>query len=194
MQMDPEAAIEPEYRKVNDPNFGWRALRLLTQRNSCFFTSTNNLITALPEYLELSLKKIIQDRPQNTNGEIKSEVLNTETEDVEDLLKPEDKEAQEDGAEETVRPRIAAELLEATAKHVGTEWKKLGIKLGLGEKDIEKVSEEKTTDIEKAEKMLKMWTEADVDASPENLAYTLEGLNMITAAEVLKPKPDSVTE
>ncbi len=30
-QVDPENKIEKEYQQVNDPNFGWRALRLLAK-------------------------------------------------------------------------------------------------------------------------------------------------------------------
>lgn len=187
MQMDPEAAIEPEYKKVKDPNFGWRALRLLTQRTSCFFISTNNPVTGLPDYLELILKKIVQDRPQNSNGEIKQEVLNTEAEEVEDLLKSEEKEMQEDGGEEnTTEPRIALHLLKSVSNLIGEHWKTLGTKLGLEKKEIDKIIKEKLSDSESAEKMLKIWIDVDVDASPENLAYTLEGFNLNEAAEVLK--------
>ncbi|KAK6626388.1 hypothetical protein RUM43_006699 [Polyplax serrata] len=189
IQMDPAAEIEPEYKKVRDSNFGWRALRLLTQKSSCFFISANNPVTGLADYLELSLKKIIQERPQNANEEIRQEVLNTEAEEVEELLKPEDKEVQEDATEEVVfEPKIAAELLEAIAAHVGDQWRKLALKLGHGEKEIEIVAKEKSTDTERAEKVLKMWTEVDVDASPENLAYTLEGIHLISAVELLKSK------
>lgn len=192
MQMDPAAEIEPEYKKVKDPNFGWRALRLLTQKSSCFFISTNNPVTGLADYLELSLKKIVQDRPQNANGESKQEILNTEAEEVEELLKSEEKETQEDGTEDGVaEPRIAPEVLEAIAQIVAGDWKKLALKLGHGEKEVEKMAEEKLTDPEKAEIMLKMWAEVDEDATPENLAYTLEGINMYTAAAILNIKPIS---
>lgn len=186
-QLDPEAEIEPKYRKVNDPNFGWRALRLLTQRSSCFFTSTNNPIARLPDYLELSLKRIIKDRPQNSNEEVKQEVLNTDTEEVDVLLKPEEKESQEDGAEEKVKEaKIPPEILTQVAKLVGDKWRKLALKVGYEESEVNLVANEKPTDFERAEKLLKIWAEVDDDATPENLEYYLEGLGLMEAANVLK--------
>lgn len=51
------------YRKVNDGNFGWRALRLLARRSPHFFVHGNYPINKLPEYLETMIKKIAKDRP-----------------------------------------------------------------------------------------------------------------------------------
>ena len=45
---------------------------------------------------------------------------------------------------------------------------------------------EKSTDEERALNMLQIWAGDDEDASPENLSYTLEGLEMFEAAEALK--------
>jgi len=53
------------YRKVNDGNFGWRALRLLARRSPHFFVHGNYPINKLPEYLETMIKKIAKDRPVN---------------------------------------------------------------------------------------------------------------------------------
>ena len=45
---------------------------------------------------------------------------------------------------------------------------------------------ENSTDVERALNMLQVWAGDDEDASPENLSYTLEGLELLEAAEVLK--------
>jgi hypothetical protein len=45
------------YRKVNDGNFGWRALRLLARKSPHFFAQSNNPIHKLSEYLENMIKK-----------------------------------------------------------------------------------------------------------------------------------------
>lgn len=55
------------YRKVNDGNFGWRALRLLARRSPHFFVHGNYPINKLPEYLETMIKKIAKDRPVSSN-------------------------------------------------------------------------------------------------------------------------------
>lgn len=51
-QADPEARIEAEYKLVNNPNFTWQALRLLSQSSPHFFQNTTAQIRQLPEYLE----------------------------------------------------------------------------------------------------------------------------------------------
>lgn len=51
------------FRRVNDGNFGWRALRLLARRSPHFFTHSNNPINKLPDFLEIMIKKIAKDKP-----------------------------------------------------------------------------------------------------------------------------------
>ena len=51
-QADPAARIEPEYKVINNPNFSWQALRLLSQSSTHFFQNTTAQIKSLPEYLE----------------------------------------------------------------------------------------------------------------------------------------------
>ena len=51
-QADPEARVEAEYKVVNNPNFTWQALRLLSQSSPHFFQNTTAQIRQLPEYLE----------------------------------------------------------------------------------------------------------------------------------------------
>ena len=51
-QADPEAKVEADYKVVNNPNFTWQALRLLSQSSPHFFQNTTAQIRQLPEYLE----------------------------------------------------------------------------------------------------------------------------------------------
>lgn len=51
-QADPAARIEPEYKVINNPNFSWQALRLLSQNSPHFFQNTTAQIKSLPDYLE----------------------------------------------------------------------------------------------------------------------------------------------
>lgn len=66
-QLDPVAMVEESYKKVNDGNFGWRALRLLARRSPQFFTYSNSPIAKLPDYLEVMIKKIAKDK-QDKSG------------------------------------------------------------------------------------------------------------------------------
>lgn len=53
-------------------------------------------------------------------------------------------------------------------------------------------SKDTSTDIEQARYLLRIWSEDDDDATPENLAYTLEGLGFLEAAKLLTPEtPES---
>lgn len=51
---------------------------------------------------------------------------------------------------------------------------------------IEFFESQHSTDAERAKHFLVVWAEEDDDASPEFLAYILEGLDLKSAAKVLK--------
>eukprot|EP00731_Ephydatia_muelleri_P028448 Em0020g92a len=51
-QADPEARIEAEYKALNNANFAWQCLRLLSLRSPHFFQNTTAQIRPLPEYLD----------------------------------------------------------------------------------------------------------------------------------------------
>ncbi|XP_002156883.3 THO complex subunit 1 [Hydra vulgaris] len=60
-QADPNAGIEDEYKLVKQPNFQWRALRLLARRSDHFFTPSQTPFKALPEYLSSVIENISKD-------------------------------------------------------------------------------------------------------------------------------------
>ncbi|XP_028399436.1 THO complex subunit 1-like [Dendronephthya gigantea] len=60
-QADPESQIEEQYKLVNDPKFGWRALRLLSRRSQHFFQSSTNPFKTLPQYLDLAIQQLGQE-------------------------------------------------------------------------------------------------------------------------------------
>jgi THO complex subunit 1 len=197
-QLDPAAAVEDEYKKVNDGNFGWRGLRLLAQRSPYFFTFTNNPINKLPDYLTISLKKLARDLPQQTNG------TGEDDEDPDVLIKPDQGETQEEAMEQEdnnmgdsrVDQKIPSELLVKVAEFVGDGWKKLAVKIGFDKDMISELESNRSTGVETAENILKIWADEDVDATVENLEYMLEGLGFLDAAKVLQMKevPSSEAE
>ena len=65
-QADPEAKIEADYKMVNNANFTWQALRLLSQGSSHFFQNTTAQIKQLPEYLEHVIVQTGKDLHQQT--------------------------------------------------------------------------------------------------------------------------------
>ncbi|KAF4525684.1 hypothetical protein B566_EDAN010675, partial [Ephemera danica] len=166
---DVKIKIEDNKKIVNDGNFGWRALRLLARRSPHFFTHSNNPINKLPEYLEMMIKRIAKDLPV-------SFLHRSSLENV-------------DGDDEVTREKpamLTPELIEAVATELGSEWTKLGTKLGYKADEIEYFGSEFSTDFERAKHLLTLWSQDDEDASVPGLAYTLTGLGLTTAADVLQ--------
>ncbi|XP_078046919.1 THO complex 1-like protein Hpr1 isoform X2 [Augochlora pura] len=187
MQLDPNAMVEDEYKKVNDGNFGWRALRLLARRSPHFFVHGNYPINKLPEYLETMIKKIAKDRPQ-TQSDMKLETEETPPPDAndqefnEDVLQKESEQVEPENSDTKGRKltKITPEMVAKLSDVLKNDWKKLATKLGYTNE------ESKPTPYEQCKNMLEIWAEEDVDASMENLAYILEGLKFTEALAVLK--------
>lgn len=194
MQLDPSAMVEEEYKKVNDGNFGWRALRLLARRSPHFFVHGNNPINRLPEYLETMIKKIAKDRPQ-AQSDVKMEAEDTPPPDSndqeynEDVLKQESEQADNENVETKVREsklnKVTPEMVAKLSEVLKGDWKKLAAKLGYTNDEIV-FFQGKPTPYEQCKSMLEIWAEEDEDASVENLAYILEGLKCTEAVAILK--------
>lgn len=51
------------YRVVRNPNYGWRALRLLSRRSPHFFQPTNQKFKSLADYLDSMVSKLAKELP-----------------------------------------------------------------------------------------------------------------------------------
>lgn len=69
--------------------------------------------------------------------------------------------------------KLNDEAIDGIAARLGEDWLKLAAKLG-------------TKDSKNAHELLRNWIAEDEDATPENMAYMLEGLKLNEAAEYLK--------
>ncbi|EZA55022.1 THO complex subunit 1 isoform X3 [Ooceraea biroi] len=192
MELDPAAMVDDKYKKVNDGNFGWRALRLLARRSPHFFVHGNYPINKLPEYLETMIKKIAKDRPQ-TQSDVKMENEETppsesnDQEFNEDVLKQESEQVDSEGTDIKTRKfnKVTSEMVAKLSESLSNDWKKLATKLGYTTDEIA-FFQSKSTPFEQCKSMLEIWAEEDEDASVENLAYILEGLKYTEALTVLK--------
>ncbi|XP_075225575.1 THO complex 1-like protein Hpr1 isoform X2 [Lycorma delicatula] len=226
-QSDPAAMVDAEYKRVNDSNFGWRALRLLARRSPHFFTHSNNPINKLPDFLEIMIKKIAKDKPLSVTGnEIKSEqteskeggeeiqamIVNEPDGEDDDLLKAAE-ERRDDARvkEDNTAMKLLKSLMNELSELISADgWKKLGVKLGyqqseidyfegitLGRKSTAASSGDSNTNLspvkESVKQMLLHWCDND-DANIENLIYTLEGLNMNKAVYFLKQYQPTVID
>lgn len=52
-----------ERRVVRNPNYGWRALRLLSRRSPHFFQPTNQKFKSLADYLDSMVSKLAKELP-----------------------------------------------------------------------------------------------------------------------------------
>ncbi|XP_014216979.1 THO complex subunit 1 [Copidosoma floridanum] len=187
-QLDPAAGIEEQYKKVNDGNFGWRALRLLAKRSPHFFVHGNYPINKLPEYLEMMIKKIAKDRPL-TQADVKQQSgetppqEQTEQENNGVSLKQEPEAETEESKSKRVN-RISRELVEKLAETIKGDWKKLAAELGYTSDEIVFFAKKQST-LEQCQEMLIIWTEEDPEASVGNLKAILEKLKYTKALEVL---------
>nr|XP_012226653.1 PREDICTED: THO complex subunit 1 isoform X2 [Linepithema humile] len=191
VELDPAAMIDDKYKKVNDGNFGWRALRLLARRSPHFFVHGNYPINKLPEYLETMIKKIAKDRPTQSDAKLESEETpsseSNEQEFNEDVLKQESEQVDSESADGKARKlnKVTSEMVAKISESLKNDWKKLATKLGYTNDEIA-FFQGKTTPYEQCKSMLEIWAEEDEDASVENLAYILEGLKYTEALAVLK--------
>ncbi|XP_034934263.1 THO complex subunit 1 [Chelonus insularis] len=191
VELDPASMVEDEYKKVNDGNFGWRALRLLARRSPHFFVHGNNPINKLPEYLELMIKKIAKDRPLQSDAKADVEETtppdSSEQEFNEDVLKQDSEVVESENSDHKAGKTnpITEGMIIKLSEVLKNDWEKLAIKLGYKQDEIA-FFRGKSTLYEQCMSMLKIWVEADEDASVENLAYILEGLNLTEALVALK--------
>ena len=115
-----------DYKKVNDGQWGWRALRLLAKKSPNFFTYGNNPIAKLPDYLESILKKMypIPVASNNTTASPSASASSNGTKTAKDSEIP-------------VNVVCTKEQLEKLASNLGEHWPKLMSKLGIDKSEEE---------------------------------------------------------
>jgi len=171
-QLDPRNQVEEEYRKVNNGEWGWRALRLMSRRSSHFFISGNNPIAKLPNYLAQMLEKMAKDMPNLVKPS--PEVVSNGSNGVEE--EPEG-ESGEGGAQEQVN-RVTDKQVGELAKRLSTHWKKLAPKLGIQEDKMVEIQGEEDSEAA-CLALLQAWVEMEGDgATKEEIQYILDGLKL----------------
>uniref|UniRef100_A0A672ZJ23 Death domain-containing protein n=1 Tax=Sphaeramia orbicularis TaxID=375764 RepID=A0A672ZJ23_9TELE len=80
-QADPANMVEEEYKVVRNPNYGWRALRLLSRRSPHFFQPTNQKFKSLADYLDSMVSKLAKELPVSPSIQTKL-VTNQQMDDI----------------------------------------------------------------------------------------------------------------
>jgi THO complex subunit 1 len=188
----PPLEIYLEKPEKNDPSYEWRALRLVSKQSSHFFTliaAPNERLEKIGDYLKLFNQKIQKDKT-----EIKAEALGSGIEIIdqsEGLVDDGENhenidEPTEEDENQHKTTRASAEQIVEISKKVGDDWRKLGSKLGIDKRILEDYSASTSP----CQIMLTDWFAEDDDASLENLAYILEGLELLDATNLVKKMID----
>ncbi|CAG0901652.1 unnamed protein product, partial [Cyprideis torosa] len=195
--------LDPKLKKVNDPNYGWRALRLLSRMTQHFFTPTTSAIIKLPDYLEMMIRKIAKDIEASkahtvnllASGEkgvaakeeggvaAESPARSATPEDLSDDLDQEGAdhfaEAAAEGEDEKKgrdERLVTEKMASEIAPKLGESWTKLAKRLGFKQDEIEWFESEGKADVaEQARLMLKNWVTNEGEmATVSDLKYWME--------------------
>lgn len=116
-------------KEKSDPSFEWRALRLLARQSPHFFSLANAPSSKITDLLEMVHKKILKDKnDQKPESEEIGTVYQIESEPVEEMEETEQLTPEETNTHKTTT--ATSEQIQEIANSVGSDWKKLGLKLG----------------------------------------------------------------
>lgn len=178
-QLDPKNEIEDTYKKINNGEFGWRALRLMSRRSTHFFISGNNPIAKLPEYLEAMLGKMAKEMP-NINKEEGGDVMEEDHEDV-DIGEATEENGDSNG---DANSKVADEQTVQLAAKLSEHWLKLAPKFGIADDKVNQIKAKDSSDEEKCLDLIKLWQEIEGEgATKDEIIYILEGLKLVSCIE-----------
>lgn len=209
-------------RDKNDTSFEWRALRLLARQSPHFFTFINSPSYKISDYLEAVRKRLTKERldaakqaATNVNGSNAESTQTSSESNEQETVALQEQENDNDGNEEGVLGEeeeandldkaeednnahsklitASREQIEELAPLIGEEWKKLGKKLGYTADELLYFETEHKDRDGGCVAMLINWFADDDDASLDNLAYTMEGLEINTAAKAVKALIDRLS-
>ncbi|KAM4557250.1 THO complex subunit 1 [Fundulus diaphanus] len=179
-QADPLNMIEEEYKVVRNPNYGWRALRLLSRRSPHFFQPTNQKFKSLADYLDSMVSKLAKELPKD----IPSEEIKTGEEDDDDngdnLLK-------ESNDSPSIQSKsVTNRQMDDIAAKLGAQWKTLASHLEMKAAEMREI-ETDSEDVEMQAKLLLVaWQDREgPQATVENLATALNAAGFSQMADGL---------
>ncbi|XP_030607538.1 THO complex subunit 1 [Archocentrus centrarchus] len=179
-QADPANMVEDEYKVVRNPNYGWRALRLLSRRSPHFFQPTNQKFKSLADYLDSMVSKLAKELPKD----IPSEEIKTGEEDDDDngdnLLK-----------DSNDSPSIQSKLvtnqqMDDVAAKLGARWKILASHLEVKAAELREIETDSEDVDMQAKLLLVAWQDREgTQATVENLVTALNAAGFSQIADSL---------
>nr|XP_016935953.2 THO complex subunit 1 [Drosophila suzukii] len=205
-----ETYLETPHEKV-DPAFEWRALRLLARQTPHFFTSLSQPSSKISDYLEQVRKRLIRDKEPkpaallssnssensfglaanhaSAEGDQDATVALQDGEPEQDLEVEDNEPVVEEVDEVPAHEKplmVTKEHIQEVAPLIGEPWMKVGKKIGFTNDELLFFQMEHPTANVACVQMLTNWISDDDDATLDNWAYMLEGLEMNKAAEAVK--------
>ncbi|KAM9844702.1 THO complex subunit 1 [Aulostomus maculatus] len=179
-QADPVNMVEEEYKVVRNPNYGWRALRLLSRRSPHFFQPTNQKFKSLADYLDSMVSKLAKELPKD----VPSEEIKTDEDDDDDngdnLLK-----------DSNDSPSIQTKLVTNTqmddiAGKLGAQWKTLATHLEMKAAEMREIESDSEDVDMQAKLLLVAWQDREgTQATVENLVAALNAVGFSQIADSL---------
>ncbi|XP_072219768.1 THO complex subunit 1 [Leuresthes tenuis] len=179
-QADPANMVEEEYKVVRNPNYGWRALRLLSRRSPHFFQPTNQKFKSLADYLDSMVSKLAKELPKD----IPSEEIKTGEEDDDDngdnLLK-----------DSNDSPSIQSKLvtnqqMDDIAAKLSAQWKTLASHLEMKAAELREIETDSEDADMQAKLLLVAWQDREgTQATVESLVTALNAAGFSQIADSL---------
>ncbi|XP_070700901.1 THO complex subunit 1 [Pempheris klunzingeri] len=179
-QADPANMVEEEYKVVRNPNYGWRALRLLSRRSPHFFQPTNQKFKSLADYLDSMVSKLAKELPKD----IPSEEIKTGEEDDDDngdnLLKD------SNDSPSIQSKMVTNQQMDDMAAKLGAQWKTLASHLEMKAAELREIETDSEDVDMQAKLLLVAWQDREgTQATVENLVTALNAAGFSQIADNL---------
>uniref|UniRef100_A0A672ZKY2 Death domain-containing protein n=1 Tax=Sphaeramia orbicularis TaxID=375764 RepID=A0A672ZKY2_9TELE len=178
-QADPANMVEEEYKVVRNPNYGWRALRLLSRRSPHFFQPTNQKFKSLADYLDSMVSKLAKELP-----DIPSEEIKTGEEDDDDngdnLLK-------DSNDSPSIQTKLVTnQQMDDIAAKLGAQWKTLASHLDMNASELREIETDSEDVDMQAKLLLVAWQDREgTQATVESLVTALNAAGFSQIADGL---------
>ncbi|XP_031720989.1 THO complex subunit 1 isoform X1 [Anarhichas minor] len=179
-QADPANMVEEEYKAVRNPNYGWRALRLLSRRSPHFFQPTNQKFKSLADYLDSMVSKLAKELPKD----IPSEEIKTGEEDDDDngdnLLKD------SNDSPSIQSKMVSNQQMDDIAAKLGAQWKALAPHLEMKAAELREIETDSEDVDMQAKLLLVAWQDREgTQATVESLVSALNTAGFAQIADNL---------
>ncbi|XP_078120167.1 THO complex subunit 1 [Sander vitreus] len=179
-QADPANMVEEEYKVVRNPNYGWRALRLLSRRSPHFFQPTNQKFKSLADYLDSMVSKLAKELPKD----IPSEEIKTGEDDDDDngdnLLKD------SNDSPSIQSKMVTNQQMDDIAAKLGAQWKMLASHLEMKAAELREIETDSEDVDMQAKLLLVAWQDREgSQATVESLVTALNAAGFSQIADNL---------